>query len=76
MQVLRLERVHSEAFVVPLQELGQEGVAGLHVAVTSQSQLLDQAVLRRAVGSLDAALGLTDADDADRSAVHLRCLHA
>ncbi len=58
MQIAELGRLQGEAFVEPLNEFGQEGVAGSHIADVLKPQFLHQPVLQGPVRPLDPALGL------------------
>ena len=60
MQVVWLRRHDREPFVEPLYERWEEVVASFDAADLSKSQLLNQAVLQRAVGPLHAALRLAE----------------
>lgn len=67
MEVLWFGGMQREPVVEALEEPGQKRVAGLHIADVLKSEFFHQAILQRAVGSLNAALGLAGvrADDLD-----------
>ena len=58
MQVVSAARDLCKLDVIAVRKTGQERVGSVHVRDARKSEFLDQTVLQRAIGSLDAALRL------------------